>query len=88
MTFVKNTYSGLWNNNFRSCSNVLSDIIVCYNSEIRKCIELSKQNVDGKDIYSYYGASSLFLYTICKLLKKIGIFDSHHLDLINIKEDT
>lgn len=88
MTFVKNTYSGLWNNNFRSCSNVLSDLIIYYNIEISKCIELCKQNIDGKDKYSYYGASSLFLYTICKLLKKIGIFDSNHLDLINIKEDT
>lgn len=49
MTFVKNTYSGLWNNNFRSCSNVLSDLIIYYNIEISKCIELCKQNIDGKD---------------------------------------
>lgn len=89
MTFVKTIYSGLWNNNLRSCSNVLSDLIEYYGVEINKCRNLCKENFDGhiQDKYCYYGASSLFLYAICKLLKKIEIFDSNHLDLINTKEN-
>lgn len=90
MTFVKTTYAGLWNNNFRSCSNVLSELIECNELEIDKCIELFKEKIDGHipDRYCYYGASSLFLHAICRILKKLNIFDNKHLDLINIKEDT
>lgn len=88
MYFVKTTYAGLWNNNFRACSNVLSELVEHNSNEIDKCITLYKDNVDG---YSpekcYYGASSLFLHAICKMLKRMKIFDSNHLDLINIKED-
>lgn len=90
MEFVKNIYAGLWNNNLRSCSNVLSDLIEFYESEINKCRDFCKENFDGhiQDKSCYYGASSLFLYAICKLLNKIKIFDSEHLDLVNIEEDT
>lgn len=90
MNFVRFTYAGLWNNNLRSCSNVLSDLIDYNDIEINKCKDLCMKNVDGhiQDRYCYYGASSLFLHTICKLLKEMHIFDSKHLDLINIKEDT
>ena len=89
MTFVKYTYAGLWNNNFRSCSNVLSELIEHDNFEINKCVDLFNENFDGhiKEKSCYYGASSLFLHSICKLLNKLNIFDSEHLDLINIKED-
>ncbi len=90
MNFVRFTYAGLWNNNLRSCSNVLSDLIDYNNTEINRCKDLCIRNVDGhiQDRYCYYGASSLFLHAICKLLKEMHIFDSNHLDLINIKEDT
>lgn len=89
MEFVKNIYAGLWNNNLRSCSNVLSDLIEYYESEIDKCRDFCQENFDGhiQDKYCYYGASSLFLYAICKLLNKIKIFDSNHLDLVNVEED-
>jgi len=70
MAFVKNTYSGLWNNNLGSCSNVLSDLIVYYNFEIGKCIELCKENIDGKDKYIYYGASSLFFVYNMQIVEK------------------
>lgn len=90
MNFVRSTYAGLWNNNLRSCSNVLSDLIDYNDAEINKCKDLCLKNVDGHipDRYCYFGASSLFLHAICKLLKEMYIFDSNHLDLINIKEDT
>lgn len=90
MMFVKTIYAGLWNNNLRSCSNVLSDLIEFYDEEVDKCKALCKENFDGhiQDKYCYYGASSIFLHVICKLLNKIGIFGEKHLDLINIKEDT
>ena len=89
MNFVKSTYAGLWNNNFRACSNVLGELIEHDNTEIDTCIELYKKKVDGYslDRCCYYGASSLFLHAICKMLKRMEIFDSRHLDLINIKED-
>ena len=89
MDFVKTTYAGLWNNNFRACSNVLSEVVEYNSYEIDMCIKLSKEKVDGynQDKYCYYGASSLFLHAICKMLKRMNIFDSNHLDLINIRED-
>lgn len=90
MTFVKTTYSGLWNNNIRACSNVLSDLIESNNNEMRMCIDLFDDNYDGhmKDKYCYYGASSLFLYSICKKLKSLGVFDENNLDLVNCINDT
>lgn len=55
----------------------------------RNGITLHDEKFDGcnRDKYCYYGASSLFLHAICKMLKRMCIFDSNHLDLINIKED-
>lgn len=90
MLFVKTRYAGLWNYNLRSCSNVLSELIVSDQKDIKKCINLYKMNIDGhiQEKYCYYGASSLFLQGICRLLNRLKIFDSNHLDLINIKEDT
>lgn len=90
MIFVKNTYSGLWNNNLRSCSNVLNNLIVYNKHDIDRCIELyTKDKFDGHipERYCYYGASSLFLHAVCKMLKEIGIFGVNFLDLVNIKED-
>lgn len=89
MYFVKTTYAGLWNNNFRACSNVLSELVEHNSNEIDRCIILHDEKFDGcnRDKYCYYGASSLFLHAICKMLKRMCIFDSNHLDLINIKED-
>lgn len=87
MDFVKFIYSRLWNNNLRSCSNVLSYLIAKNGSEIDRCIDLFRENVDGHIRSCYYGASSIFMYCVCKLLENIGIFDSDHLDLINITED-
>lgn len=89
MNFVKTTYAGLWNYNLRACSNVLSELVEHNSNEIDKCITLYKENIDGysPERYCYYGASSLFLHAICKMLKRMKIFDSNHLDLINIKED-
>ena len=90
MNFVKYTYAGLWNNNFRSCSNVLSELVDNNQVNINKCISLFNDGFDGhnQEKYCYYGASSLFLYSVCKLLYDLDLFDSNHLDLINIKEDT
>lgn len=90
MNFVKFTYAGLWNNNFRSCSNVLSEIIEHNSAEVNKCIDFYKKNFDGhiQERYCYYGASSLFLHSVCKLLHSLHLFDENHLDLINIKEDS
>lgn len=89
MNFVNTTYAGLWNYNLRACSNVLSELVEHNSCEIDKCIALYKENIDGynPEKYCYFGASSLFLHAICKMLKRMRIFDSNHLDLINIKED-
>ena len=89
MYFVNTTYAGLWNYNLRACSNVLSELVEHNSCEIDKCIALYKENIDGynPEKYCYFGASSLFLHAICKMLKRMKIFDSNHLDLINIKED-
>lgn len=89
MSFVKSKYARLWNNNFRSCSNVLSELIEHNYIDAQKCIELFNAQIDGynHEKYCYYGASALFLHAVCRLLKNIGIFNEYHLDVINEKSD-
>lgn len=87
MDFVKVVYSRLWNNNMRSCSNVLSALIAEQEYEMDRCIDLFHEGVDGHVHSCYYGASSIFLHCVCKLLDEIGIFGTAYLDLINLAED-
>lgn len=90
MNFVKEKYAGIWNYNFRACSNVLNEIIENDENEVNQCIKLASKKMDGfnADKSCYHGASSVFLHSICKVLYINGIFDKNHLDLINLKEDT
>ncbi len=83
--FFSKGYSKLWNNNFRSCSNVLSRVIEKYDDDVQKCKDLIKAKSDGfNDTKScYYGASSVFLNVICKVLCEEKIWDPDHLDLVN-----
>lgn len=89
MSFVKSKYARLWNNNFRSCSNVLGDLVEHKYIDAERCIELFNKQVDGyyHEKYCYYGASALFLHAVCHLLKSIKIFDKYHLDVIDNKSD-
>ncbi len=86
MGFIKNKYSGLWNNNFRSCSNVLGKIIENDEKDVKSCIKIFNKKFDGYNEYRscYHGASGVFLHDVCKLMVREGICNSDHLDLINL----
>lgn len=88
MTFVENRYAGLWNNNYRSCSDILQVLFDECETDILGCLELLNNKIDGYDesLLSYYGASALFLRAICAVFSDRGIWGEEHLNLIPLDE--
>lgn len=88
MYFVDQKYSGLWNNNYRTCSDILKEIFNNYESEIKDCIELADKKIDGyNSVYSSSsGASAIFLNLICRVFKKNGLWGEQHMNLIPLGE--
>lgn len=86
--FVKVKYAGLWNNNYRVCSNILNDIFTYYERDIDICIALQRNKTDGFDeeSSSYYGASAVFLYVVCRLFQKKKLWGREHLNLVPLRE--
>lgn len=85
MDFVYNKYAGLWNNNYRTCSNILNRIFTNYMDITKQCIDF---DVDGYDDTSctYYGASAVFLGIVCKIFHSGGLWGKDHLNLIPLNQ--
>lgn len=84
MDFMNHNYSGLWNNNFRSCAEFIHLLFLFYKDEVVEIIKLQKKS-DGRDRgHLVYGASAAFLNIICKLFAKIGLWNDDHLALVNM----
>lgn len=86
--FVRNRYAGLWNNNYRTCADIMQLLIKDYEIELNGCINLWWENQDGYDeaVFSYYGASSVFLSLICKTFKRRGLWGTEHMALVPLGE--
>lgn len=86
--FVQNRYAGLWNNNFRTCGDIMQLLIQDYGVELDGCIDLMLSNLDGydEDAFFYYGASSVFLSLICKTFQRRGLWGKDHMALIPLDE--
>lgn len=88
INFVKYRYSGLWNNNYRACSEIIKMLLENYESEIEQCFALLKDDIDGydEDVYAYRGASSIFLNLICKIFLNRGLWGKDHMALIPLND--
>lgn len=86
--FVKKRYSGLWNNNYRACSEIIKALIENYEKEIERCFILLEENVDGYDeeTYAYRGASSIFLNLICRTFLNRGLWGRDHMALVPLSD--
>lgn len=86
--FVKKRYSGLWNNNYRACSEILKSLIENYESMIERCFILLDENFDGYDeeTYAYRGASSIFLNLVCRTFLNRGLWGRDHMALIPLND--
>ena len=83
-------YASLWNHNYRTCSEILELLNDLYPQELKNCISLYKENIDGYDNkrWSSRGASSLFLHLICKLYRDREFLGEEHLDVISLVEQS
>ena len=81
--FVNSRFAGLWNNNFRICSDIMECIMEKYENEVISCIELTKQNSDSYDerINVASGASAIFLSIICKVQRDCDYWGKLHLSV-------
>lgn len=88
VTFVQKRYAGLWNNNYRTCSDILYEILQDHESEIEECLYVLDKKSDGYSIKqsAYFGASSIFLRIVCEIFQEKGLWDENHLNLIPLKE--
>lgn len=86
--FVQNRYAGLWNNNYRTCGDIMQLLIQDYGVELDGCIDLMLNNLDGydEDVFFYYGASSVFLSLICKTFQRRGLWGKDHMALIPLSD--
>lgn len=86
--FVKKRYSGLWNNNYRACSEMLKSLIENYEGMIEQCFILLEENFDGYDelVYAYQGASSIFLNLVCRTFLNRGLWGRDHMALIPLND--
>ena len=87
--FIQKIYAGFWNNNFRTCTNILAEAIENHEKETSDCIKLSKSNTDGydNDGLANIGASSVFMGIICKISGEKGIWKSDRLNLVELTDD-
>lgn len=84
MEFIQKRYAGLWNNNYRTCSDIFDNLFIFHEDEIKECVNLLKLHEDGYDEIgdSYYGASAVFLNLICRLFTRYDIWGPNHLALV------
>lgn len=84
MDLIQKRYAGIWNNNYRTCSDIFDILFSLHEDDIKKCITLLDMHEDGYDEKgaSYYGASAAFLNLICRIFKKRDIWGPNHLALV------
>lgn len=80
-SFVHSRFSGLWNNNYRTCSEIMERIIQGYEPDVRSCINMTKQKNDSYDEFRSVptGASAVFLSIICNVQHACGYWGDQHL---------
>ena len=86
--FVQNRYAGLWNNNYRTCCDIMEIIIDNYEQEVDLCLGLVKQHIDGYNdrLNVAMGASAVFLSIICKVQKIKNYWSEGHLNLTRLSK--
>lgn len=85
-SFVNSRYAGLWNNNYRTCSDIMERIVSDYEVEAKQCIKLTKSRYDDYDehINVAIGASAVFLSIICRVQRDCNYWGNKHLDIIDL----
>jgi hypothetical protein len=83
MDFMKNRFAGLWNNNYRTCSTILHQLILAYPTQLKECINMKNDGFNPR-IYSHYGASAVFLNLICKVFKNNGLWNENRMNLAQL----
>ena len=81
--FVNSRFAGLWNNNYRICSDIMESIMEKYENEAILCIKLTRQKSDSYDdsINVASGASAIFLSIICKVQRDCDYWGKLHLSV-------
>lgn len=87
MDLIQKRYAGIWNNNYRTCSDIFDILFSFHEDDIEKCITLLEMHEDGYDEKgaSYYGASAAFLNLICRVFKRADIWGPNHLALVPLR---
>lgn len=90
MSLIQKRYAGLWNNNYRTCSDIFDTLFRYHEEDLKECFNLLKKNEDGYDEIgsSYYGASAAFLNLVCRIFKREEIWGPYHLDLVPLSLKT
>lgn len=87
--FIQKNYAGFWNNNFRTCTNILAEALENHEKEASDCITLYKSRNDGydNDGLANIGASSVFMGIICKISGEKGIWKADRFNLVELTDD-
>lgn len=74
--FVNKKFSNLWNNNYRTSSDILQTVFTEYENEVKMCVDLLNSNQDGynETFGSHYGASAVFLNLVYKVFYAFGLW--------------
>lgn len=86
--FVKQQYSEFWNNNIRTCSDVMGYIFEDYEDAVDDCILLAKSEQDCYDdrICTATGASAVFLSALFNVQRDRNYWSSSHFDLSDLNK--
>lgn len=77
--FMREKYAQLWNNNYRVCNVIMNQLMTEYFNDMCSC---AKEEQDGMLFDSTFGASSIFLNTVCRLFAQKGLWDESHMNLV------
>lgn len=87
--FAKKQFAGFWNNNIRTSSDILEQIVIGYSDDVQDCIDLANGQNDVYDnrINIASGASAILLHMIFDVQKKHNYWDTQHYDVSNLLEE-
>lgn len=84
---VNTRFAGLWNNNYRTCSDIMECIINSYEDEVLTCIALTALKYDSYNdrMNVAGGASAIFMSIICKVQRDCDYWGELHLSLNELR---